>query len=96
MTSPDRFDQSINRLARNMTITQAALSMKPAAALFALNVDALLSAVVEVKEALEEVPSDRVITASSRVIGPYTADLLAEAITSGQVTPDTVPDSWKE
>lgn len=96
MALSDPLDDAVNRLNRNMAITQTALTLTPPAALFILNVEALKSAVDELAVLLELAPPGRVISASSQVIGPATAELLAKAIEAGSITPDTVPDSWKD
>lgn len=85
--------QSLNRLTRNMAVTQVALHTKPPAGLFALNLQALLSSVEQAIDALESVPSNTVCVVDSP-LGEHTAELLASALSSE--TPDTVPEAWKE
>lgn len=85
---------SINRLTRNLTITQVALHTKPTAALFVLNLEALLSSVEEALQAVQNVPGDTLCEAES-AMGEHTANLLASAL-QGEPVPDTIPDDWKE
>lgn len=88
--------QALNRLARNMTITQVALDTQPKAALFALNIEALKSSVDDVAVLLPYVPADTTCSVAERAMGPATAALLADALASESPTPDTVPDHWEE
>jgi len=93
---PADLQAALNRLARNMTITQVALDTEPPAALFALNVEALKSSVEDVAVLLTYVPSNTKCSVAQRAMGPATAALLADALQSEHATPDTVPESWKE
>lgn len=86
--------QSINRLTRNLTITQVALHAEPPASLFVLNLEALLSSVEQALQAVQAVPGDTKCIAES-ALGAHTAALLASALQSEPV-PDTFPESWKE
>lgn len=83
---------SLNRLTRNLAITQVALHTKPPAGLFVLNLEALLSSVAQALEAVQSAPSDTLCIVASP-LGEHTAALLADAL-QGE-TPETVPDSWK-
>lgn len=88
-------DRAVDRLVRNMAITQVSLHQRPPAALFALSVTALQSAVDDVATLLADTDSSRVILTSSGALGPATASLLADALHS-EPTPDHIPDSWKD
>lgn len=83
-------DKAVNRLARNMAIAQVSLQQGPSAALFSLSVDALSSAIEDVKQLLAETPADRRINVSSRLIGPHVANALADSLVP------VTPNSWKE
>jgi hypothetical protein len=85
--------RSLNRLTRNLSLTQVALHTKPPAGLFVLNLEALHSAVEEAMAAVNAVASDTRCAVDSP-LGEHTAALLADAL-KGE-TPDTVPESWKE
>lgn len=87
---------ALNRLARNMTITQVALDTEPTAALFTLNIEALKSSVDDVAVLLSYTPADTKCSVAQRAMGPATAALLADALQSESPTPDTVPDHWEE
>ena len=90
-----RLERAMTRLTRNVSLMQTALSMKPRAALFSLNLEALLSAVQETLEALEKVAPDYRVEAPDEVWGQHVAEALANAV-SPEPTPDHIPDSWKE
>jgi hypothetical protein len=91
----DPLDTAVNRLARNMAITQVALSTTPPAVLFELNIEALLSSVQDVQRLLGDVPHNRIITSSSQVMGPHLAEAMGEVIQFHSPTPDTVPTDWR-
>lgn len=76
-----------------MAIAQVSLQTKPPAALFALQVEALASAVDQMRDALVVSPANERIQVDSQVIGPATADLIADALGKA---PDHIPDTWKE
>lgn len=84
---------SLNRLTRNLAVTQVALHTKPPAALFVLHLEALLSSVEQALQAVQDVPGNTACIVDSP-LGEHTAALLANALDSP--APDTIPDSWKE
>ena len=92
--NPADLQAALNRLARNMVVTQVALTTKPPAALFALNVEALSSSVENVLALLQRTPGNHPCVVT-QAMGPATASLLADALQS-EPTPDHIPTDWKE
>lgn len=89
-----QFDAAVERLARVMAITQISMSTSPPAALFALNLPPLLSAIVDLADQLieQQVPSNYQVLTESTVLGQATADLIAESISTP--APNTIPEDW--
>lgn len=93
MSNP-QLDAATARLARNMAIAQVAIDTNCYATLFILQVEAVESALNQMRRAMEAAgPEDRITPPGMR-ISPGIADLLAEHAFDS--VPDNVPPSWKE
>jgi hypothetical protein len=87
-------EAAVARLSRAMALTDLAMTLgQPAASFARANLPALRSA-CDAVEAAAALDPHQIVTPPTSVVGPHTAEAIADAITDP--TPDTLPDSWKD
>lgn len=87
----DKINAACTRLLRNITICQLALAKPTVAAMAHIQAAAVLSAAEGLLDLLTQVDGAQIVTPDAQIIGPHTAELLAE---SQGAAPDHIPNDW--